>query len=392
MKWTIFLLMMIFTLQGLNAQKVVSEFSAIDLKALQIPDSLTNTTRNVADYITANFKTDESKVRAIFIWIASTIKYDVENMFAINLYETTEEKISTALQTKKGICQNYAALFNEICLKSGLKSFTIEGYTKQNGFADYLPHAWCGVLVDSNWFIFDPTWGSGYVNNGKFFKKINNAYFKGQPEEFIKSHMPFDPLWQFLNYPVTSQEFNEGKTGSNNKRTYFNYPDSIKAYVEQDQIGQLSAASQRIEKNGVKNSLTYERLAHIKREIEVYNQNEAVGLYNSAIADYNEGLNNLNAFIRYRNQQFKPGQSDVQIQNMLDSSLNRLVLAQKKLERIKSTDATTGPMINTQLKSIEEARANVNEQQEFLKKYLSKGKSGRKSMFYKTTWFGIRLN
>ncbi|WP_298708004.1 hypothetical protein [Chitinophaga sp.] len=35
---------------------------------------------------------------------------------------------------------------------------------------------------------------------------------------------------------------------------------------------------------------------------------------------------------------------------------------------------------------------HISEQQEWLKKYFSKGKAGRKSMFTKLTWFGIPLN
>lgn len=42
--------------------------------------------------------------------------------------------------------------------------------------------------------------------------------------------MPFDYLWQFLNYPVTNQEFYEGKMSQNKSKRYFNYKDSLIAY------------------------------------------------------------------------------------------------------------------------------------------------------------------
>jgi transglutaminase/protease-like cytokinesis protein 3 len=207
MKLTIFIVLFIMSLQTVFAQKpAVNEYASIDKIALQLPDSLAKTTDQIATYINSNFKTDKDKSRAIFIWVASNIQYDIDNMFAINFYEKDEDKISKPLQTRKGICENYASLFTDICLKSGLKSFRIEGYTKQNGFTDYIPHAWSAALIDTTWFLFDPTWGSGYVNGGKFFKKINNDYFKADPLNLIKSHMPFDYLWQFLNYPITNQE------------------------------------------------------------------------------------------------------------------------------------------------------------------------------------------
>jgi len=216
MKKLKFVLLLIFASQMLFGQKKKSkEFFPIDQKALLIPDSLTKTTDALAKYFVANFKTDNEKSRAIYIWVVCNVQYDIDNMFAINFYEKKEDKISKPLKTKKGICENYASLFTDICLKSGLKSYVIEGYTIQNGFADYIPHAWSATLIDSSWYLFDPTWGSGYVEGGRFHTKINNDYFKVAPSSLISSHMPFDYLWQFLNYPITNQEFYEGKTQQN---------------------------------------------------------------------------------------------------------------------------------------------------------------------------------
>lgn len=324
--------LLIFITCNLFAQKsVINEYATIDKKALQISDSLTKTTEGIAGYITSNFNTDKEKVRAIFIWIASNIQYDIDNMFAINFYEHKEEKISKPLRNRKGICENYAALFNDICSKSGIKSFVIEGYTKQNGFTDYIPHAWCAALIDDFWFMFDPTWASGYISNGKFYKKINNDYFKVNPSSLIKSHMPFDFLWQFLNYPVTNQEFYEGKTQQNKLKQYFSYPDSIKMYEKQSHFEQLTSSAERIERNGVKNSLIFDRLQHIKMELE----NENTNIYNSAGVDYNNGINSFNEFIQYRNNQFIPKKTDFEIQSMIDSAENKFKDAKTKLSAIK---------------------------------------------------------
>jgi len=284
----------------------VNIFESIDRKALQLPDSLTKTTSSIAQYITANFYTDKDKTRAIFVWVATNIQYDVDNMFAMNFYEKKEDKISKPLKTRKGICENYAALFNDICTKSDIKNFIIEGYTKQNGFTDYIPHAWCAARVDSSWFLFDPTWGSGYINGGKFFKKISNDYYMASPAVLIKSHIPFDYLWQFLNYPVTNQEFYEGKTQENKSKPFFSYVDSLKVYENKNNIDQKISAAYRIEKNGVKNSMIFDRLQHIKLEIENDRQTKIMNQYNSAVADYNEGINDFNEFINYKNRQFTP--------------------------------------------------------------------------------------
>lgn len=375
-------------------KKAADEFSTIDKKALQLPDSLTKTTSDFASYINGSFDTDKDKVRAIFIWIVSNVEYDIDNMFAMNFYEAKEEKIAKPLKTRKGICENFAALFTDICLKSGIKSFVVEGYTKQNGFADYIPHAWSAALIDSTWYLFDPTWASGYATNGKFYKKLNNSYFKVNPSLYIKSHMPFDYLWQFLNYPISNQEFYEGKTQQNKANAYFSFNDSIQVYEKQNHIDQLISSAYRIEKNGVKNSLVFECLQHIKLEIERDRQNKIVNLYNSAMISLNDGINGLNDFINYRNKQFIPKKPDAEIQNMIDVTDKNLKEAKIKLEQISNPDINTSTMIKQQTKSIDDAAAYLTEQQNWLKIYFSKSKSGRKAMFYerKVSVFGIPIN
>ncbi|MEO6832806.1 MAG: transglutaminase-like domain-containing protein [Chitinophagaceae bacterium] len=110
-----FLLLLLFVYHTVFAEKTsMPSYAAIDKKALQIPDSLTKTTDGIAHYINANFQNESDKSRAIFIWVASNIQYDLANMYAINFYEKAEDKIAKALNTRKGICENYVNLFNDI--------------------------------------------------------------------------------------------------------------------------------------------------------------------------------------------------------------------------------------------------------------------------------------
>jgi len=313
-------------------------------------------------------------------------------MYAINFYEKEEEKIEKPLRTRKGICENYAALFTDICIKSGIKSYVVTGYTKQNGFADYIPHAWNAAFIDSSWFLFDPTWGSGYMNGGKFYSKINNNYFKVNPTTHIKTHIPFDYLWQFLNYPITNQEFYEGKTQQNSTKPFFNFNDSLQAHEKLDKIEQFLASAYRIEKNGIKNALVFDRLQHLKVVIENDKIAKTVNLYNAAIVDYNDGVKYINNFIIYRNDQFLPKKTDPEIQAMIDKAATKMNSAKSKLAQISTTDENTLYMIRQITESIDEALLNINEQQDWLNLYFSKSKTARRSMFYKISWFGVPLN
>lgn len=363
---------------SLSAQKPpINPHSDIDRKALQLPDSLTKNTTRIASYIKRNFATDKEKARAVFVWTCSYISYDVENMYAIDFYETDSAKIAKALRNRKGICENYAAVFQELCSKSGLPAYVVVGYTKQNGMANYIPHAWCVAKVDTSWSLFDPTWGSGSTENGRFVKKINEEYFMVSPTTLIKSHMPFDYLWQLLYYPVSNQEFYEGRPATNKTKPFFHYPDSIKAYAAMKYTEQLSSSARRIEKNGVKNSMIFDRLQYIKREQE----NEQLKLYNTAASQYNDGVNSFNDFINYRNKQFIPAKPDTEIQKMLDLPRGQLASARAKLLQIKAPSAHVTSLIGQLSKSINELSDRVKVQQTWLGTYFNKEKSVRKSMF-----------
>jgi hypothetical protein len=408
MKQYLFFLTFFLATVYINAQNAnVNPFTALDKKALAIPDSLTHSTEGIASYISRNFSNDRDRTRAIFIWVATNITYDYENMFAINFYESKEDKIAEPLRTRKGICENYAALFSDICSKSNIKSYVVEGYTKQNGFNDYIPHAWCAARIDTSWYLFDPTWGSGYINNGKFYRKINNNYYKVAPSVMIKTHMPFDYLWQFLNYPVTNAEFYAGKTNQMTKtKPYFNFIDSIAANSKLGKIDSLTTSAYRIEKNGVNNAMIFDRLQHIRQEIEnekvkIKNkeieaensrQNVNVDLYNSASNEYNKWVNSFNDFINYRNNHFVPVRTDAAIQDMLNDAKIHLDDASNKVKKISNPGTNLSVSISSMYKALIEADNKTREQQEWLTNYFSKSKSARKQMFYKYTWFGIPLN
>src|SRR5665647_1467877 len=171
-----------------------NDFAAIDHKALHIPATETYSTASIAGYVQSNFKTDREKLRAIYTWVITNIRYDTDSMYHINWSMYPEEKISATLRRRKGVCENYAALFTDIALKSGIQSFVVSGYTKQWGSVNRAGHSWCAVYLQQEWFLCDPTWDKDCRGNTK--------YFLVNPAQFIESHMPFDPLWQLLEYPL----------------------------------------------------------------------------------------------------------------------------------------------------------------------------------------------
>jgi Transglutaminase-like superfamily len=368
--------------------EIRNPYADIDRKALLIPDSLTRTTAGIAFYINASFHLNHEKVRAAFIWVANNIQYDVPNMYAVNFEEKKEDKIGKPLRTRMGICENYAALFTDICEKAGIKSFVIEGYVKQNGQVSNLSHTWCTAKIDSSWYLFDPTWASGVVANGKFIPKINNEFFESKPSVFIQMHMPFDYLWQLSYDPINFSDFNAGITTEDIKKPFFNFPDSIALFEKQSQNESDVASYIRIDNNGPKNAQIFNWLVNLKQRME----NVKVSEFNSAVTDYNDAIASYNEFIRYRNKQFIPTRPDADIQSMLDSATIPLKRATLKLDQIKNPGPNIVSLLGPIRRQMSDFSAQAEEQQDWLSKYFSKGRSGRRGMFTKVSWFGIPLN
>lgn len=364
----------------------------IDAKMAAIPVNSTTSIEAIAKYINANFKTESDKIRAVFYWTASNISYDIPGMYDVNFNETVPEKIAKTLKTKKGVCIHYAVVFNALSQKIGLESYIIEGYTKQNGRISNLAHAWTAVKIDKKWFVFDPTWGAGYVNNGKFSKKINNSYFKVAPAAIIASHIPFDYLWQFLNYPITNSEFYEGQIQINKAKKYFDFEKEIASYNAMSEEDQLFVSAERIAKNGLKNAMILERYEGKKQQLTYLRQNTNIEKLNAIVNEMNQAVVLLNDFIYYRNNKFKPTFSDDEISSMIETPRAKLVKCQNDIYSVGPVGDKNASNVASIKASIGAALAQAEEHSLFVKNYLSKSKLVRKAMFSKVSWFGVPLN
>ncbi len=367
-------------------------YEPIDKIALQLSRASVKNTQDIADHINAHFSTPADKARAIFIWTASNIQYDIAGMYSINFYESTQEKIDKALRSGQGVCINYAAIFNDVANKCGIKTYVVVGYTKTTDVANYLPHAWCAALIDTNWYLFDPTWGAGYASNGKFVKKINNAWYMVAPSVSIKSHMPFDPMWECMHYQVNNTEFCSGRIQPVASRSFFSYKDSIAANEQLSERDKMVAEARRCDANGVKNSMVFSWFENLKHNIEVNDNNERVENYNTGVANYNDAVNLFNTFINYYNNQFRPTRSDAEIRKMIDTVQTKLDMTNRNFDSIHQPSASTLALISSMQKNITNLQQHVAEQKKFIEEYMQKGNMGRKMMFRKYTWMGVPLN
>ncbi len=351
-------------------------FDNIDKKMAAIPSIDSQSTSSIARFVGLNFKSENDKIRAIFYWIATNISYDVENMVPKVIDLDMNKCIEKTIKIRKGVCMNYAEVFNDIANKAGVECVVIDGYTRQNGKIDVLPHAWCGAKINGLWYVFDPTWGSGHVNNAVYTKKLNNKFFKINPEKSIETHMPFDFLWQFLNYPISNVEFINGFFTMDKKKPLFDFMEAIENQKKISYLDKLTTSLERIERNGLKNNMIIEKFENKKKEIDVLNKNKNSDDYNKIVYDYNQGIQFFNDYINYKNKQFRPVFPDKDIKDMIVAPKNKFENCIKNLSLISSGNA------DALKKTIQDVLLRVNEEDAFVTKYIATPKPKRLALFY----------
>ena len=81
---------------------------------VNIPSSQTASSAGIAAYINSHYQTDEKKIAAIYSWITANIKYDADSIHYVILDDDNEERVSWALRRKRGVCENFAAIFTDV--------------------------------------------------------------------------------------------------------------------------------------------------------------------------------------------------------------------------------------------------------------------------------------
>lgn len=250
-KLTILILTTFLLLKAGQAQEAkLMNYRNIDRQVKKTPDSLANHIISLADYLVSAAKNDEEKIRAFYMWIIRNIQYEdqLELRYDPNLlfYMGSNNCASPVcvLQKRKAVCEGFSNLFQFFCAYSGFESYTIGGYiSKKAILQNRATHSWNLVKIDGNWYFFDLSWANAVLHHSGIKSKVNE-YFMLQPEEFILSHFPIIPLWQFLENPISLAQFNaddkEIRKHLNSAPKAYHYLDSL------DQFNQLSEADKRL--------------------------------------------------------------------------------------------------------------------------------------------------
>ncbi len=350
------------------------ELASFNHRIPNIPVAKTYSADSIARYILSNYKTDRERLSAIYGWVITNIRYDKDSMYSINWTLYPEEKIAATLRRKRGVCENYSALFTDLAIKCGFRSFVVSGYTKQSGSVNSAGHSWCAVSQENEWYLCDPTWDANSSGNVH--------YFLVRPVQFIQTHIPFDPLWQLLPNPLTDHEFRKGVFYSKGDKAVYNVEDSVNAFFHLDSLQQLEVAAIRIKRSGVDNERIKNWLAFNQMKIAIVYGEKDMDFYNAAVADLNKANNIFNEFIQYRNNRFIPYKADSKVKAMLEPISMLLSAADLKLkqlgQKVENFQYDTGT-INSRIGKL---KLRIQDQQNFLNRYLATNEKERVKLFY----------
>ena len=373
----------------LHAQ-VVNKFKAADVIALNAPDTCQSSLTSLGRYFSSAFKNQSLRARAIYTWTALNISYDVANMGKVTAATPYDDLVARTMQTHTAVCQGYVSIFKALCDVCGIDAFIVQGYTCQNGHVNELSHSWIIAVIDSSWCGFDPTWGAGYMNNGSYKRFFNDQFFMIRPEDLIRDHMPFDPMWECLTSPVNNPEFIGEKASSRGSPDIFVFADSIRAYNKLNPRDQCSAALRRMETAGIVNNLLVEWsgylrdcVANEKHNADATLKNSYVRQFNDAVASYNNCIYAFNQYVDYWNRQFIPSKPEPEIVDMLNLGYSYLDSCKKSLAAVVAGDPDMKQSTDQLKVAIDVAQENLDKQKVFLKIYFNTDPQSRPMLFKK---------
>ncbi len=352
-----------------------TDFSRIDDNSITIPDSLSDY-REIADYLCNDLKSDRERVRAVYIWIAHNVRYDLAKMNSGRRYGSEQEIIDEVLKERKGVCQHYSALFLAMSRYLGINTYLISGYTRDElGDISELSHAWNGIAIDSAYYLIDVTWASGYELNGRYLHEFRDDYFLKSPKDFIKDHMPFDPIWQFLDNPINNNDFISRDFSKLETSGVFAFHDSIMQWEKCDEFERLEKSNKRIIANGVRNKL-------IQAQVDENILQIANWKYNLAIDTLNYGINSYNSYTIHKNRHFRnPKLDDSDVKGLIDNADKGISAANDILYELFSSNSELNDLIVDARNKMPDLLSEIEREKDFVERYLKKWKPLRVFMF-----------
>lgn len=134
--------------------------------------------KKTSDSICEDLSRDSEKVQALYNWIIQHIVYDYDYQEFYQHFDA-----SKMLNTRKGLCFDYANLFVVFCRSQGIPCYVVDGYSRMDSMQK---HTWNRVYYDDTWWNADLTNDAINTKNGKTlygFHPLDN--YDSEDEDFV---------------------------------------------------------------------------------------------------------------------------------------------------------------------------------------------------------------
>lgn len=206
------------------------DFTAADRVADRCAGYPLNDTHKLAMELTQSLRTEEEKFRALYKWVCDNVQYDYDlqlrdKQAKRKMKSTDEQKawmksfsvcvLQELREHRKTVCTGYAYLLRALAMEVGIDCKIVDGYcrsAKANlGGSGNPNHSWNAVRLHQKWYLCDPTWSSGYVDDKfNFIQHFDGTYFLPDPSIFVRNHYPLDTAWTLLRHNQSLKEFLSG--------------------------------------------------------------------------------------------------------------------------------------------------------------------------------------
>ena len=316
----------------------------------------------LADFVNTNFETDKQQATAIYWWLGNKIRYDVSSAQrqASLSYKSQQQIVNETFSNRKGVCEGYAGIMDSVFRLLNIPSFVISGFTWQGTAISAIPHAWVAANIAGQWRFFDPTWAAGYLNGRRFEAQFNEDYFMLSADKIRKTHLPYDPIWQFSSEPISYREFISGTINTTKGQQNFVFADSIQGFINLSPEQQLRAEYNRIMRDYYPHEAQKNRLDFLRNNLEIVVHNQQINQLNNATTSYNEAVLAFNNYIKLQRESPIGNRKDKEAQ--LLKAANEIVKCQNLLQALEVIPAEPKRMASQLQKSVKDLRRQLEKE------------------------------
>jgi len=303
----------------------------------------------LANEISKKYSKDEQRITAVYQWVTNNIRYDLKQANSNELSLSQQTITENTFKSRRAVCEGYAGLMDSLSRLLKIPSHLVSGYTRILGEIDPTPHVWVASYINGNWLLSDPTFGAGAMVNNRFVQEYNPDFLLVNPGKMIQTHMPYDPLWQFLPSPYTHEAFVSKKMNATLKHYFKHHADSLKSFIEADPAKQNQLELDRLQAQKYEYTAVVQRMNFLQQSLNISQYNDAVRLLNLISDKFNNAVGAYNSYAESFNKNQRSASNPI--------NLSDLSKAEKLLEECSELLYTGKypPQLMEQAKSIQQS-------------------------------------